>query len=58
MSDVEQAIHRKGPSPDLKVLETRVYRGANVWSYTPAIHLLVDLGVLEQYPTDTLPGFT
>ncbi len=43
--------------PDLTIVETRVYRGPNVWSYDPAIHLLVDLGSLEQYPTDTIPGF-
>jgi cyanophycin synthetase len=46
------------PSPDLTILETRVYRGANVWSYDKAIHLVVDLGVLEDFPTNTLPGFT
>ncbi|HET7763153.1 MAG TPA: cyanophycin synthetase, partial [Phycicoccus sp.] len=48
-----------GPlAPDLRILEARVYRGGNIWSYEPAIHLLVDLGVLEGYPTDTVPGFT
>ena len=46
------------PTPDLKILETRVYRGANVWSYDQAIHLVVDLGSLENHPTNTLPGFT
>jgi cyanophycin synthetase len=46
------------PAPDLRILESRVYRGGNVWSYEPAIHLVVDLGVLEGYPTDTLPHFT
>ena len=46
------------PTPDLEIVETRVYRGANVWSYDKSIHLVVDLGVLEGYPTDTLPGFT
>ena len=39
------------PTPDLAILETRVYRGANVWSYDKAIHLVVDLGSLEKYPT-------
>ena len=48
-----------GPArPDLTIIETRVYRGPNVWSYNPAIHLVVDLGSLEDYPTNTLPGFT
>jgi cyanophycin synthetase len=46
------------PSPDLAILETRIYRGANIWSYNPAIHLVVDLGVLEDWPTDRIPGFT
>jgi len=47
-----------GPQPDLAIIETRVYRGPNTWSYHPAIHLVVDLGSLEDYPTNTLPGFT
>ena len=46
------------PSPDLSILETRVYRGANVWSYDKAIHLVVDLGSLEDFPTNPLCGFT
>src|SRR4029453_2332639 len=46
------------PRPDLTILEARVYRGANYWSYGKAIHLLVDLGSLEDFPSDTLPGFT
>ena len=46
------------PTPDLAIIETRVYRGANIWSYDKAIHLVVDLGVLEDWPTDRIPGFT
>jgi cyanophycin synthetase len=46
------------PAPDLRTEETRVYRGPNIWSYERAIHLLVDLGSLEQFPTNTIPGFT
>ena len=46
------------PTPDLTILETRVYRGANIWSYERAIHLVVDLGSLEKFPTNTIPGFT
>ena len=42
----------------LKILESRVYRGPNYWSYDPAIKMLVDLGPLEAYPTNTIPGFT
>jgi cyanophycin synthetase len=40
--------------PDL-VEDRRVPRlpGPNIWSYEPAIHLVVDLGVLEEYPTSS-----
>ncbi len=46
------------PRGTLRVIETRVYRGPNYWSYEPAIKLVVDLGVLEQFPTNLIPGFT
>jgi cyanophycin synthetase len=46
------------PRAELAIAETRVYRGPNIWSYDPAIHLVVELGVLEDWPTNTLPGFT
>src|SRR6266498_4785555 len=46
------------PSPDLKIIETRVYRGPNMWSYDPAIHLVVDLGSLENFSFITDPGST
>jgi cyanophycin synthetase len=45
------------PAPDLKIVETRVYRGPNYWSYEPAIKHVVDLGVLEYYPSNTIEGF-
>jgi cyanophycin synthetase len=45
------------PVGELKIVETRVYRGPNYWSYDPAIKLIVDLGVLEQFPSSTIPGF-
>ncbi|MDQ3690813.1 MAG: cyanophycin synthetase, partial [Chloroflexota bacterium] len=45
------------PRPELTVMETRVYRGPNYWNYDPAIKLVVDIGVLEYFPTSTIPGF-
>jgi cyanophycin synthetase len=45
------------PAPELRILESRIYRGPNYWSYDPSVYLLVDLGVLEDYPTSRLPGF-
>ena len=47
-----------GPLPTLRVLETRVLRGPNYWAREPVIRLLVDLGVLEDYPSNKIPNFT
>ncbi|HEX6844165.1 MAG TPA: cyanophycin synthetase [Actinomycetota bacterium] len=44
-------------APDLRILQTQVFRGPNYWSYEPCIRLLVDLGVLEHWPSNTVPGF-
>jgi cyanophycin synthetase len=55
-----RAARRKAkpkPAPTLRILETRVYRGPSYWSYDPAVKLLVDLGVLEEFPSNTIPGF-
>ncbi len=46
-----------GPQPTLRILETRVLRGANYWAREPVIREVVDLGVLEEYPSNTIPGF-
>ncbi|MFL5712333.1 MAG: cyanophycin synthetase family protein, partial [Chloroflexota bacterium] len=46
-----------GPAPTLRVLETRVLRGPNYWAREPVIRMLVDLGVLEQYPSNLIPNF-
>ena len=45
------------PSPDLRLLETRILRGPNYWSRSPVVRMLVDLGSLEGFPSNTIPGF-
>ncbi|HEX4556700.1 MAG TPA: cyanophycin synthetase [Xanthobacteraceae bacterium] len=53
-----EPIANKPPlKPDLRILETQVLRGPNYWSYDPAIRLLVDLGALEHWPSNTIPAF-
>src|SRR5690349_20547336 len=42
----------------MKILDTRVYRGPNLYALRKVIRLRVDLGELEDYPTNKLPGFT
>jgi cyanophycin synthetase len=41
----------------MKITDTRVYRGPNLYALRPVIRLRVDLGELEDYPTAKLPGF-
>jgi cyanophycin synthetase len=41
----------------MKILDTRVYRGPNLYALRKVIRLRVDLGELEDYPTNRLPGF-
>jgi cyanophycin synthetase len=43
--------------PDLQIVQTQVFRGPNYFSYDPAIRLVVDLGSLEHWPSNTIPGF-
>ena len=42
----------------LTICDTRVLRGPNVWARVPVIHLRVDLGDLEDRPTNMIPEFT
>ena len=53
----ESAAAKRPLAPDLKAVETQVFRGPNYWSYDPAIRMLVDLGALEDWPSNTIPGF-
>jgi len=53
----DPAPKRPSAKPDLKVLEAHVFRGPNYWSYEPCVRLLVDLGSLEHWPSNTLKGF-
>src|ERR1700710_2215583 len=42
----------------MSVVEKSVYRGPHLCSATPMIRIQLDLGELEQWPTNRIPGFT
>ena len=42
---------------DIRILEIINLRGPNRWSYKPCIEALVDIGDLEESPSNVLPGF-
>ncbi|MEA2518182.1 MAG: cyanophycin synthetase, partial [Chloroflexota bacterium] len=46
------------PEPSLTIVETRVLRGPNYWAREPVVRMVVDLGVLEEFPSNRIPGFT
>jgi cyanophycin synthetase len=41
----------------MRALHSAVYRGPHLFSHMPMIRIRLDLGTLEAYPTDRLPGF-
>ena len=46
------------PRLALRVLRHRFLGGPNVWTYRSAMEVWLDLGELEQRPSNTLPGLT
>jgi cyanophycin synthetase len=53
----EPAAKKPPLRPDLQIVQTQVFRGPNYWSYEPCIRMLVDLGSLEHWPSNTIPRF-
>lgn len=46
------------PKNDIQLLRITYLRGPNIWTYRPALETWLDLGELEHYPSNELPGFT
>ncbi|WP_066273411.1 cyanophycin synthetase [Hydrogenophaga palleronii] len=43
---------------DITLLRINYLRGPNIWTYRPVLEVWLDLGDLEQYPSNKLPGLT
>ena len=43
---------------DIRLLRTTYLRGPNVWTYRPVLEVWLDLGRLEDFPSNTIEGFT
>lgn len=41
----------------IQLLRVAHLRGPNIWTYRPVIEAWLDIGDLEDYPSNTLPGF-
>lgn len=42
----------------IEILSIKSLKGPNLWTWDPVIESLVDLGELEDFPSDKIPGFT
>ncbi len=42
---------------DIVIRRMAYLRGPNIWTYRAVIEAVVDIGALEDYPSNTLPGF-
>ena len=42
---------------DIQLLRATYLRGPSVWTYRPILEVWLDLGELEDYPSNRLPGF-
>ena len=42
---------------DIRILGVTHLNGPSMWTYQPALEALVDIGALEDYPSNKLPGF-
>lgn len=42
---------------DLRLLRVNFLRGPNIWTYRSALEVWLDLGDLEDRPSETIPGF-
>ncbi|MFI5446967.1 cyanophycin synthetase [Polaromonas sp. UC242_47] len=43
---------------DIKLLRINYLRGPNIWTYRPVLETWLDLGPLEDFPSNLLPGFS
>jgi cyanophycin synthetase len=42
---------------DMVIRGMTYLRGPSIWTYRPVVEAIVDIGELEDYPSNTLPGF-
>jgi cyanophycin synthetase len=45
------------PKKSIEIIKLMSLRGPSIWAYRPIIEAWVDIGELEDFPSNTLPGF-
>jgi cyanophycin synthetase len=57
VTDDPAILQVTGSQPVFSVLQVQAYRGPNLYSRRPVIRIRIDLGVLEDWPSNRIPGF-
>jgi cyanophycin synthetase len=42
---------------DIEIFDVMSLRGPNMWTYRPVLEAWVDIGELEDFPSNKIPGF-
>lgn len=50
-------LHPMATFNDIQLLRINYLRGPNIWTYRPVLEVWLDLGELEDHPSNVLPGF-
>lgn len=50
-------LQNMSPPDDIKLLRINYLRGPNIWTYRAVLEVWLDLGMLEDFPSNLLPGF-
>jgi cyanophycin synthetase len=58
LRDYGAQLDRLSPNKKrIEIINILFLRGPNIWTYRPALEAWIDIGELEDFPSDTIPGF-
>lgn len=57
MPDRSPQVLPATPRRDIEIVDVRFIRGPGRWTYRPVLEAVVDIGALEEFPSNLLPGF-
>ncbi len=55
---VDRTEQNMSKKDDIQLLRINYLRGPNIWTYRPVLEVWMDLGALEDFPSNLLPGFS
>lgn len=55
---VDRSHKNMSKKDDIQLLRVNYLRGPNIWTYRPVLETWLDLGTLEDFPSNLIPGFS